>query len=274
MDITKSRINKMESKINKMESKMNITMFQADTIENQVEENIARYSKILRNLNPTTDLLIFPEMFLTGFTFDTAMAKWANIGLEFMKNIAEAHKTAVCGSILTEEGGKYFNRSYFVYPDLSIKHYDKHHLFSISEESKLLTAGSKRLTLNYKNWNIRLITCYDIRFGSWVQNINRDGVLDYDLLICPSSWVDSRIHAFDTLLASRAIENQSFVAGVNRCGTDASGLIYSGHSAVLDFKGKVVAAANDKNEELVFCSLDREQLLRFRNAFPVWRDWE
>jgi predicted amidohydrolase len=253
---------------------MKLAIFQADTKDGQVKENITRYKLILKNLEVDTDLLILPEMFLTGFTFDKQFAQTAIEGLEFMKEMAQNYNIAVCGSLFVEENGEYFNRNFFVYPDLKVEHYDKRHLFSLTDETKILTAGTERKTLIYKNWKIRLATCYDLRFGSWTQNSVQNGFFDYDLLIYVASWADVRIGAWDKLLPARAIENLSFVAGVNRCGLDDTNLIYSGHSVVFNYKGDVMSLANNGQEEISYCFIDMKELIRFRNVFPVWCDWD
>ncbi|MDR0789236.1 MAG: nitrilase family protein [Bacteroidales bacterium] len=252
---------------------MKIALLQSDTVNADIDAAMSHYRQLISHLEPATDLLILPEMFLTGFTTNIGLAQTGIQGLELMKDVARKHNTAVCGSLLTEDNGRYYNRNFFVYPDLSVVHYDKKHLFSLSEEPQVLTAGTTKQTLTYKGWKIRLATCYDLRFGSWTQNTAHDGVLDYDLLIYVASWADVRLQAWDLLLPSRAIENQAFVAAVNRCGTDSQGFTYKGHSVVLGFKGEVLASANDNAEELIYCLLDRDKLLHFRNAFPVWRDW-
>jgi predicted amidohydrolase len=252
---------------------MKIALLQSSNVEGDIAATIAHYRQITSHLAAATDLLILPEMFLTGFTTNVELAATSVQGLELMQDIAAKHNTAVCGSLLTEQNGEYFNRNFFVFPDLSVVHYDKKHLFSLSKEAEILTAGRQKQTLIYKGWKIRLATCYDLRFGYWTQNSAPNGVIDYDMLIYVASWADVRLQAWDKLLPARAIENQCFVAAVNRCGTDPQGFTYKGHSLVLDFKGEVLATANDDTEELIYCLLDRDKLLHFRNTFPVWRDW-
>ena len=252
---------------------MKVAILQANMPNEQTDTAIAYYEQMINNLEESTELLVLPEMFITGFTANIALAEAGIQGLELMKKIAQKHDTAVCGSLLVEENGLYFNRNFFVYPDLSVSHYDKKHLFSLSEEPQVLTAGTTKQTLSYKGWRIRLATCYDLRFGYWTRNEVCNEALDYDLLIYVASWPDVRLRAWDILLRARAIENQSFVMGANRCGMDSQGFAYKGHSVVLDFKGEVLSVANDNAEELIYCSLDADKLVSFRKAFPVWRDW-
>ncbi|MDR1726083.1 MAG: nitrilase family protein [Bacteroidales bacterium] len=252
---------------------MKIAIFQADTKDGKVKENITRYKSLLNNLETDTNLIILPEMFLTGFTFDVNLAQREEEGLEFMKETAHKYNTAVCGSLFIMENGQYFNRNYFVFPNSRVEYYDKKHLFSITDEVKILTAGNEKKVVAYKGWKIRLLTCYDLRFNTWSNNAVHNKIFDYDLLIYVASWADVRIKAWDALLPARAIENMAFVAGVNRCGKDKKNRTYSGHSAVFNYKGETLITAKNKKEEIAYCSLDREQLLLFRNQFPVWKDW-
>ncbi|MDR1847069.1 MAG: nitrilase family protein [Bacteroidales bacterium] len=253
---------------------MKSAIFQCDTRNQQIDENLVRYNRILSSLETDTDLVVMPEMFLTGFTANIRQAKYAPLGLEFMKQVAKTKNTAICGSLLVEENGKYYNRHYFVEDENTVFHYDKRHLFSLSNEAKVLTAGTEKRIINYRGWNICLITCYDLRFGYSFHNAAGNDGPNYDLIVCVASWADVRVNVWDILLRARAIENQCYVLGCNRCGIDDTNLTYSGHSVALNYKGDVIARANDTKEEITYVLLERKPLLDFRNAFPVWKDWD
>jgi predicted amidohydrolase len=162
--------------------------------------------------------------------------------------------------------GRYYNRLYFVKPDGSYTQYDKRHLFSYAGEDKTYTAGNKRVIVEYSGFRILLQVCYDLRFPVFSRNV--DG---YDMIIYAANWPASRIHAWNTLIRARAVENACYVAAVNRVGEDPA-CKYGGSTAMIDFKGHAVAEASENKEEIVVAELDKDALLRFRKKFPVLHD--
>ena len=254
---------------------MKIAIFQANTKDNKIDENLLRYRSILSKLDWDTDLLVLPEMFAGGFTMDTEYAETmdASKGLEFMKELAEQRHMAVSGGLFIKEGDNYYNRHFFV-TENSVQYYDKAHLFCLSKEPKVITPGDKHIILEYKGWKIKLITCYDIRFPLWARNKYQSGEFDYDILLCVASWTDLRISQWDVLLDARSIENQAYVVGVNRCGIDNQGNNYQGHSVVRDFKGKLLVVADEDGEQVCYANLDKDRLNDFRIKFPVAKDWD
>lgn len=216
---------------------------------------------------PASDLFVLPEMFTTGFITDPeGIAEEGGKTLEWMKQLASACNAAVMGSIAGEEDGKYYNRLYFVKPDGSWQKYDKRHLFSFAGEDREYTAGQERVVVEYMGFRIMLQVCYDLRFPVFSRNRG-----DYDVLVYVANWPESRIRVWETLLKARAIENQCYVLGVNRVGSDPDAG-YCGSSAVIDFKGEVIRHAESGREEILEAVLDMEKLERFREKFPAWRD--
>jgi omega-amidase len=175
---------------------------------------------------------------------------------------------ALVGSFNCEEQGKYFNRAFFVTPSHLCYFYDKRHLFRMGEEADHFSAGSKQLIIPYKGFNIALLVCYDLRFPVWSRN--RDN--GYDVLVYVANWPASRRKVWDTLLRARALENMSYVIGVNRVGTDGYKLPYDGGSIVISAKGETLASVADNTEGTATVSIDTESLIHFRNKFPVWKD--
>jgi len=108
---------------------------------------------------------------------------------------------------------------FFVHPNGHIETYDKRHLFTLAKENDQYTSGNERLIVLYKGWRICPLICYDLRFPVWSRNTN-----EYDLLVYVANWPSIRIHAWDTLLKARAIENMSYCIGVNRVGEDENRL--------------------------------------------------
>lgn len=210
-------------------------------------------------------LFLLPEMFSTGFCMDAiAIADKKEETLDWMKNFARKKNAAICGSVSVQENGQFFNRMYFVSPDGNFEFYDKRHLFSYFGEDKIYTKGTVRKIINYKGFRILLQVCYDLRFPVFSRNSN-----DFDLILYVANWPESRIDAWNTLLKARAIENQSFVFGLNRIGMDGNNLSYPESSYCYNAEGKVISEVSN---EIVSADLDLENLEKFREKFPFMKD--
>ena len=182
------------------------------------------------------------------------------------KRKAAERNCAIAGSVAVCENGNYYNRFYFVHPDGAVQHYDKKHLFTFGGEHKRFTAGTERVVVNFRGVRILLEVCYDLRFPVWSRNLG-----DYDMILYVASWPTPRVDAWSALLRARAIENQCYVAGVNRMGTDPT-CEYSGGSAIIDPYGKTIAECPWSRESAVSADIDMEALQAFRKKFPVLDD--
>ena len=216
-----------------------------------------------------SDLVILPETFTTGFsmrseqlaeTMDGTTVKW-------MHHLSKTSGLAIGGSLLIRDNGFYFNRFVFITPQGAISFYDKRHLFSIGGESSFLTSGNQRVVVGYMGWKIALYVCYDIRFPVWCRNLN-----DTDLMIFTANWPDSRREVWNVLLKARAIENQVYVAGVNRVGTDGNDISYAGDSRMIDAKGEVVLPTFKNDNNWFSYIISKKDLNDFRIKFPVTND--
>ena len=217
--------------------------------------------------SPDADLYILPEMFSTGFcTSPEGIAESDGSTLEWMKKKAAQCGAAIAGSVAIKEDGNFYNRFYFVKPDGDVVSYDKKHLFTYGKEHESFTAGDRRVIVEYLGVRILLEICYDLRFPVWSRNRG-----DYDMIIYVASWPSSRISAWNSLLVARAVENQCYVAGVNRVGTDPSDS-YSGGSVIVDPYGNVIARCQDRIESYSEAEIDLELLEAFRRKFPVLND--
>lgn len=217
--------------------------------------------------SPDADLYILPEMFSTGFcTSPEGIAESDGATLEWMKKKAAQCEAAIAGSVAIKEDGNFYNRFYFVKPDGDVVSYDKKHLFTYGKEHESFTAGDRRVIVEYLGVRILLEICYDLRFPVWSRNRG-----DYDMIIYVASWPASRISAWNSLLVARAVENQCYVAGVNRVGTDPSDS-YSGGSVIVDPYGNVIARCQDGIESYSEAEIDMELLEAFRRKFPVLND--
>lgn len=249
-------------------SGMKTVLVQQDIVWADPSANREHLDSILAGIG-SADLVVLPEMFSTGFaTCPEGIAEEAPVpkSLDWMKAAAARGSYAIAGSVAVHEGGKYYNRLYFVKPDGSVVKYDKHHLFTYSGEDKTFAAGSERCIVEWRGVRFLLIVCYDLRFPVWIRNR-----ADYDAIICVASWPTPRRAAWDTLVRARAIENQCWMLAVNRAGTDPS-CTYSGGTALIDPYGAPVAAAADNHEDVISGTLDLDLLAAFRSKFPVLHD--
>lgn len=251
------------------EENLHITLVQCNLSWENPEANRAHLAELLVDLPNGTDLVVFPEMFATGFSMQVEKFAEAMDGktVRWMKELAEEKRTTVSGSLMIKDGNDYYNRFVFAKPYGKLDYYDKRHLFSMGEESKYFTPGMERKIMTIKSFRILPLVCYDLRFPVFSRNRQ-----DYDLLINTANWPAPRREVWDILLKARAIENQSFVAGVNRIGEDANGIKYIGDSSVIDPKGKPIISANENQEQLVSAKLSKQLLDKFRINFPVLPD--
>lgn len=245
---------------------MKVSLLQTDIVWADVNQNIANATRLLDE-NAGADLYVLPEMFSTGFaTEPQGIAESDKRSLEWMKNEARNRQCAICGSVATEDGGRYYNRFYFVFPDGTEQHYDKHHLFTYSGEHHRFTAGDKRVVVNYAGFRILLQVCYDLRFPVFSRN-----KADYDMAIYVASWPTVRLHAWTTLLHARAIENQCYIIGVDRTGNDPA-CSYSGGSEIIDPYGHTIVACERDKVDVATADIEMKPLEDFRKKFPVLGD--
>lgn len=249
---------------------MHITLLQTDIVWEDKNSNLRRLRDRLEGLRGTTEIVVLPEMFTTGFSMNSdALAETVEgETMACLRQWAAEYDLAICGSFICREAGKRFNRAFFVTPEGEAFFYDKKHLFRMGDEGNHFDAGEHRLIVPYRGWNICLMVCYDLRFPVWSRNTGNA----YDVLVYVASWPKARRSAWDVLLRARAIENLCYVCGVNRTGTDGNGLLYDGGSVAYSPKGELLAAAQDGVEEAVTAQLNRDALEAFRKKFPAWKD--
>ncbi len=248
---------------------LTLTLVQSELVWEQRKVNLDRFEERLGSLAGKTDLVILPEMFSTGFTMNAGPLAEAMQGptLGWMQALARRLGAAVTGSAIIRADGHLFNRLLWVEPGGRIHTYDKKHLFRMSGEHKIYTAGREPLTATIKGWRVRPFICYDLRFPVWCRNRGRS----YDLALFVANWPSARAGHWRTLLQARAIENQCYVVGVNRVGTDGNGLSYRGDSSVIDPQGAVRYHCAER-EDVFTTTLPREDLEAYREAFPAWMD--
>jgi omega-amidase len=154
-----------------------------------------------------------------------------------------------------------------VHPTGEIETYNKRHSFTLTGEDKVYTSGSKKIIIEYKGWRICPFICYDLRFPVWARNTE-----NYDLLIYVANWPVARIKAWDTLLKARAIENMSYVIGINRTGKDGNNYTYSGSSVLLDSLGEVLSSLKENEVGIVSAFLVKSEQDRIRKKLGFLTD--
>jgi predicted amidohydrolase len=219
-------------------------------------------------------LLVLPEMFAQGFVtnLDIVNLKDTIINnqertLDWMKKTAQKYGIVVVGSLPMLEGGFLYNRMYMVHGNMQFNQfYDKKHLFSLAGEHLHFSPGSKRVCWEYNGWSMMPSICYDLRFPVWLRNQK-----DYQVILCVANWPKSRSLAWRSLLVARAIENQAYIVGVNRVGTDGTGTVYEGSSMVVGPDGAILVQMGDQ-KGLCSVGIDAHVLAVFRRAYPFLAD--
>lgn len=249
-------------------STLDVTIVQADLHWHDAKRNRDYFEDVINGLENTGDLIVLPEMFSTGFTMEaqTQAERWNGPSVKWMRRIAAERSTSVCGSLIIEDNGHFYNRFILMRPDGSHTLYDKRHLFRLADEHRHYTAGNELLTFEINGFRICPMICYDLRFPVWSRNRDR-----YDLLLYVANWPSPRHLAWETLIRARAIENLAYVAAVNRVGNDGNNHPYSGGSAIIDFLGNDQVNLGDKTGTATV-SLDLLALRKFRKKFAFDQD--
>jgi omega-amidase len=249
---------------------MRISIIQPDTVWESPKQNFNRLEYQISLLESDTDIIILPEMFNTGFSMDPEKLSEIPGGETFrwMTKISLEKNAGICGSYLIHDRNKFFNRWVFISPENNKSwHYNKRHLFRMTNEEQFLTQGNRRLTFRFRDIRISANICYDLRFPVWSRNTE-----NFDLLINAANWPEARRDVWITLLRARAIENQCYVAGANRIGTDGNGYTYSGESMIIDPKGRIIIKGEKNKECTISANISMTELKAFRKKFPVLKD--
>lgn len=253
---------------------LKVTLIEEDIKWGEKDANLAQLRHNMQNMADDTDLVILPEQFSTGFMTGnreqaTELAE-RNTGetMRLLHQLAQEYRTAICGSFLANTATQLYNRAFFIEPNGEETFYDKKHLFAFGGEDKIYNAGHQGAPIvRFRGFNIKLVICYDLRFPVFCRNVNNN----YDLLIVVANWPKSREYAWRQLLIARALENECYTIGVNRCGTDPNGVEYGeGSSIAVDFKGRIIAQR--MTSPIITAELSPALLAQFREKFPAWRD--
>lgn len=253
---------------------LRVSLVQAATHWHDPQANMRMYGERIEPLAGSTDVIVLPETLLSGFTREaSANAEGMDgQGVAWMREMARRADAAVTGSLVIAENGAIYNRLIWATPEGGLQWYDKRHLFRMAGEHKRYAGGDRRLIVEWRDWRICPLVCYDLRFPVWCRNREAaQGVLDYDLLLFVANWPRARRHAWRSLLVARAIENLSWVVGVNRIGRDGNDVPYVGDSLVIDPLGEIVVDLTDRDESITR-ALSAAQLNEHRERFPAHLD--
>lgn len=248
---------------------MKTSILQTDLEWEDKRANLEHISMILSRTETGTDLVVLPEMFTTAFSMNPPLLAETMDGpsVRWMKEKASEGGFALCGSLIIRDNDNFFNRMVLVTPDSEVVFYDKRHLHSMSGEDTVYSRGNRRVIYNYRNFNLNLQICYDLRFPVWSRNRG-----DTDVIIYSANWPEVRSNVWKSLLVARAIENQVYVIGVNRTGSNPDGTTYNGNSVIIGPKGETIASLEPGKEGIATAVLSKDYLEKFRSDMPVWRD--
>ena len=246
---------------------LNIALVQSKQYWHDPERNRNHFGEQIGTLKDI-DLIVLPEMFSTGFTMASNEVAETMDGptIGWLQQQARQLNACICGSLVVKEKSEFFNRFFLVRPGGDVESYNKRHLFRMAKENDAYSSGKQRKIFDVKGVRICPQVCYDLRFPVFSRNQS-----DYDLLLFVANWPAARQQHWRTLLTARAIENQSFVIGVNRVGSDGNGIQYCGDSGFIDANGDWLVDMKDASTvELI--KLKLEDLQQYRELFPAWRD--
>ncbi len=253
-------------------SSLNFSLIQTRLFWEDKAANLSMLEEKINSITQTTEIIVLPEMFSTGFSMNPSQLAEPMDGntVRWMQKIAAEKKVIITGSAIIKEEDQFFNRLLWVLPNGSIGYYDKRHRFAFAGENQHYSNGHKRMIAQVKGWKINLQICYDLRFPVWARQQSTTEP-EYDVLLYVANWPERRNHAWKTLLIARAIENQCFVIGVNRVGEDGNGIYHSGNSMVIDPLGELLY--HKEHEENIFTiTLEKDKLTEVRAKFPFWKD--
>lgn len=247
---------------------LTVTLIQTDTVWHDPSANRRAYDLRLARLQGPGDVVVLCEMFSTGFTMAAEEQAEPMHGptVTWMLEQAARLDAVLCGSVVIKDGDACFNRFIWARPDGVVEHYDKRHLFRMANEQAHYAAGQERRVFAWRDWRICPQVCYDLRFPVFSRSHG-----DYDLLLYVANWPAARTSQWSALLKARAIENQCYVAGVNRIDIDGNDVAYSGGSGCWDPWGRSMVEAGEVHQVLQV-ELDRQALDAYRSSFPAWMD--
>lgn len=252
-----------------MQDQLKVAIIQSDLVWENPKQNRKNFSEKIDTIVKAVDIIVLPEMFTTAFTMNAQAVAETMDGktVSWMQKKAVETGAAIIGSLIVFDDNKYYNRLLFVEPSGEITIYNKRHTFTLAGEDKVYAAGTEKVIINYKGWKICPLVCYDLRFPVWARNVE-----NYDILMYVANWPKPRVQAWEALLKARAIENMSYVVGVNRVGLDDLQNEYSGNSAVYDVLGNIITNIKPSKEQIELVTLEKNHIQFYRNKLKFLDD--
>jgi omega-amidase len=252
---------------------LSFTLIQSNLFWENATQNLEMFSKKLDAIDRKTNVVILPEMFSTGFSMQPNLfaEKMDGNTIQWMKQQAAKHKIILCGSVMIEAEGNYFNRFVWMQPNGVFATYDKKHLFAFAGENNYFTAGKNQIITQANGLKIKPLICYDLRFPVWARQQTNTTNDMYDVLLYVANWPERRSYAWKSLLVARAIENQCFVIAVNRIGKDGNDINHSGDSMIINPLGEIIYS--NANEESIFTyTIEKSVVDEIRAKFHFYKD--
>ena len=247
---------------------LKVTAIQSEIIWENIQANLSLFGDKINSIKEDIDIIILPEMFTTGFSMNTDLAeKMDGKTVEWITKKAKVKNCCIMGSVMMKENDNFYNRMLIAKSDGEILTYDKRHLFTFAGEQNYYSPGEKQVTFELKNWKICPLICYDLRFPVWSRNTS-----EIDLYVYVANWPEVRKNPWSNLLISRAIENVSYVIGVNRVGFDGTDKNYSGNSVIIDYKGEEISQIPEYKNHIEITTLNKQNLIDFRAKFSALND--
>ncbi len=255
---------------------LTITIIQSELAWEDIDANLENFGSKIKNIDQYHDLIILPEMFNSGFSVHPENFAELIDGktMQWLKKQSRENNCTIVGSLVIKENGNYFNRLVWMQPDGRYHTYNKRHLFRMGEEHIVFSEGNNKIVIELKGWKIMPLICYDLRFPIWSKNTYNNDTFEYDILIYVANWPEIRSYLWKTLLKARAIENISYVVGLNRVGKDGNLIDHSGDSAIIDFQGELIEECPPFEESIITCTLNYDKLQKFRKDFNAGLDWD
>lgn len=239
------------------------------------EDKVANHAKVLAMIDRARpqpgSLVVLPEMFATGFSMDVPAVQDSD-SLETQKFLsqlaAEYRINLVSGVVTMGTDGRGLNQSVVYHPSgREAARYSKLHPFTLAGESDHYAKGQSVCVLQCEEFKLATFICYDLRFPEIFRVAVKRGANLYTVI---ANWPVAREDHWVTLLRARAIENQAYVIGVNRCGADPK-LVYPGRSLIVDPHGKIMVDAG-RDEAVMTAELMLEEVEAYRKTFPILND--
>lgn len=245
---------------------------QMDIALGNKETNLERAVQMVKKAaSNKVDLIVLPELFTTGYCLDKATdlaEPPKGHSIELLRDLAGRFRIfIVAGSILEKRGSEIYNTCHLIGKDGKLLgYYDKIHLFPPFQEDQFLTGGSDTPLFKTELGLFGVMICFDLRFPELASKLALNGA---QFIFCPAEFPAERIAVWATLLRARAIENQVFVIGCNRVGSDGKNT-FGGRSAIINPEGKTLAQA-DTAPQLVEAIVNLEEIDAVRKSLPVMK---